>query len=556
MEHLSDSKVDVEVKKTHRLNFFFFSDATVTCGPRADPALSKPLVNIETEEMMTPRDAADGHICHAETPEKVKMVKHRDISDISSLDTFKKDTTCEKITFDTKMKVPKDSLNADANEFIPGSFGSSLLPAILPSVPAPPLVASIPTITIPAMAMPPGLEMCGLGMNGMTSIWDEVTQFGMDSHAWESERSGTTLSTEASPKELVEESEEGTEVRILKLATCLLRFLLQGPVLETSDFLKVIETQLGEAQDSGPWRQRDLKMVSFSSQDLALLDARLAALLPKLSPEMLARLPRHLNLDSDPTRPSLWSFKAPPELRRMIQKEKWPTEVDTSSGFSITFLSAEASGNLPLDRMLKFQRAGIACLQGDIHPDVVSGIIGKGYGRCSSNGPSATIIWDRSVWTLCASHERDAGLAVDLISEDQAIRVACWQPTLEQSCDASHFLVADSHYLLADNVNLVVCADLSLLGGTSSAGLVPPLLGLQSAMFEVLGQEVLVPKLPRSEPVSLWDPCGIFFRGVEPAAALSGHTEGYLAGEDVHSFPDGKPILFAEFASSDPNPKK
>ena len=85
------------------------------------------------------------------------------------------------------------------------------------------------------------------------------------------------------------------------------------------------------------------------------------------------------------------------------------------------------------------------------------------------------------------------------------------------------------------NVNLVVCVDLSLLGGTSSAGLVPALLGLHSAMFETLGHEVLVPKPSASnEPDAddlnpLWDPCGIFFNGVEPMAALSGYTEGYLA---------------------------
>ena len=117
-------------------------------------------------------------------------------------------------------------------------------------------------------------------------------------------------------------------------------------------------------------------------------------------------------------------------------------------------------------------------------------------------------------------------------------------------------------------MNLVVCADLSLVGGTSSAGLVPALLGLQSAMFEILGHEVLTPKpvLGDSDDFhALWDPCGIFFRGVEPTTALSGYTEGYLSkmfegSSDLSSnFPDGKPVLFAEFGagfSRDPDLKK
>ena len=503
--------------------------------------------------MHTPRDATRGRQngvdrgC-VETPEKPRFPKSRQMD---ARDTF----SHEKI-----WKIPALNLNADANEFIPGSF-ASLLPAILPSVPTNPCIPS---------PVPPGLEMCGL--NGMGPAWDDMTtQFGMES-GWEQSTLSTHLSSfptsEASPKDLVDDGEESqSENRMLKLASCLLRFLMQAPVLETSDLMKIIETQLGEAEDSGPWCQRDLKTVSFTYKDLALLDARLAALLHKLSPELLARLPRQLNLDWDPTGMS-WSFKEPPELRRLIAKNN---KNPTLGQFSITFLS-HASGCVPmhLDRMLKFKRAGIACLQGldSSTPDLACGIIGKGYGKCCGKGPSGanTIMWDRSYWAFCASHECDAGLAVDLISADQAIRIACWRPRLEHSFDGSS--EAFGHFLLSENVNLVVCADLSLIGGTSSAGLVPALLGLQSAMFEILGHEVLTPKpvLGDSDDFhALWDPCGIFFRGVEPTTALSGYTEGYLSkmfegSSDLSSnFPDGKPVLFAEFGaglSRDPDLKK
>eukprot|EP00438_Fugacium_kawagutii_P035357 Skav207506 [mRNA] locus=scaffold334:363407:364966:- [translate_table: standard] len=492
--------------------------------------------------------------CVAETPEKIPFPKsgwQMQTADADALNWEKtvKDPSCF------------NPLNADADEFIPGSFGPLFLPAILPAVPV------NPSPYIPSFQLPPGLEMCGL--TGITqSIWDEITTH-VES-AWEQSSLSTHLSSsptsEASPKQAEESEENPMESRTLKIAACLLRFLIQAPVLETSDLLKIIESQLGEAGEAsdGPWRQRDLRRASFSCKDLALLDARLAALLDKISPEALARLSKQakLNLAWDPAG-MVWSFNEPPELRRLVaKKDKSPTLA--SSQFSITFLS-QRSGYTPmqLDRMLEFKRAGIACLQGldSNNPDLAARIFGKGYGRCCTHETSEanTIIWDRSFWTFCGSYECDAGLAVDLISEHQAIRIACWRPSLEHCCDASSF---DFGCLLSENVNLVICADMSLLGGTSSAGLVPALLGLQSAMFETLGHEVLVPMPKPCEEAlisdeahadlnPLWDPCGIFFGGVEASAALSGYTEGYLAamteGDVKGNFPDGKPILFAEF---------
>eukprot|EP00438_Fugacium_kawagutii_P015488 Skav232949 [mRNA] locus=scaffold1860:75376:76890:- [translate_table: standard] len=489
------------------------------------------------EEMHTPRAKSGkrADIGVTETPEKAAFPIRK--------------IQMEKMVSDSEWKTV-GNLNAHANEFIPGSLAS--FPGSVLSHPG-----------IPSSTLSLGLES---GFNGMAS-WDEMTTFGMDS-AWEQSALSTHLSSlssfptsEASPNHLAEE-ETWTETLTLKLASSLLRVLLQPSCLETSDlFNSVIQSQMGEARDTGPWRQRDLRKASFSHKDLAMLDARLAALLHKLSPEALARLSKQtkVNLDWDPAGMA-WSFNEPPELRRLVaKKDKSPTLA--SSQFSVTFLS-QRSGHTPmqLDRMLEFKRAGIACLQGldSNNPDLAARIIGKGYGRCSAHGSSEanTIIWDRSFWTFCGSNECDAGLAVDLISEDQAIRVACCRPSLEHCCNASSF----DFGCLSGNVNLVICADLSLLGGASSAGLVPALVGLKSAMFETLGHEVLVPRQCEEALISdeaqadlnpLWDPCGIFFGGVEPVAALSGYTEGYLAamskGDVRDSFPDGKPILFGEF---------
>ena len=511
------------------------------------------------QEIHTPRDPSRKHLEAArqyviETPEKPTLPKSKQ-QPSEVIELFSQQKTWNIPGLNSE----KNLLNADATEFIPGSFVSSVLPAILPSVPAAPPHNSC----MPWVANPPGLEMCG-----MSSIWEEATtQFGMES-AWEQSTLSTHLSSfpasEASPNHLADEGEENqTEVHTLRLVSCLLRFLMQAPVLETSDLLKVIESQLGEAQDSGPWCQRDLKKVLFSYKDLALLDGRLASLLHKLSPEVVAKLSRQAKLNMTWESPGMvWSFKEPPELRRLIRKTNMLKTKTTSAlnQFSITFLS-QRSGCLPmeLDRMLKFKRAGIACLQGldSSDNDLAASIFGKGYGRfcAQGSGEANTIIWDRSLWTFCASHECNAGLAVDLTSKDQTIRVACLRPTLEHSCEADF-----ADFLLSENLKLVVCADLSLLGGTSSAGLVPSLLGLHSAMFETLGHEVLVPKPSASKQPDaddfypLWDPCGIFFSGVEPMAALSGYTEGYLAtlsqskmGDSTVNFPQGKPILFAEF---------
>lgn len=516
---------------------------------------SAKLFRVRTcQEIHTPRDPNRKHLGAAqqyviETPEKPTLPKSKQ-EPSEAIELFS-----QKTWNIPGLNSEKNLLNADADEFIPGSLVSSFLPAILPSVPAP-----LHNTCMSMVANPPGLEM-----RGMSSIWEEATtQFGES--AWEQSTLSTRLSSfpasEASPNHLADEGEENQTVRTVRLVSCLLRFLMQAPVLETSDLLKVIESQLGEAQDSGPWCQRDLKKVLFSYKDLALLDGRLASLLHKLSPEVVARLSGQAKLNMTWESPGIWSFKEPPELRRLIRKTNMLKTKTTSAQnqFSITFLS-QRSGCLPmeLDRMLKFKRAGIACLQGldSSDHDLAASIFGKGYGRfcAQGSGEANTIIWDRSLWTFCASHECNAGLAVDLTSQGQTIRVACLRPTLEHSCEADF-----ADFLLSENVNLVVCVDLSLLGGTSSAGLVPALLGLHSAMFETLGHEVLVPKPSASnEPDAddlnpLWDPCGIFFSGVEPMAALSGYTEGYLAtlsqskmGDSTVNFPQGKPILFAEF---------
>ena len=427
-------------------------------------------------------------------------------------------------------------MNADATEFIPGSF---VMPPFIPSVNQKLWIPSTsPLFTPTEMYGIISLDE-GLGSAGMETTWDMSTL--------------STLLTpsEDSTKDDVAEDDttnDHAEGRILKLASCLLRFLLEPPVLQTSELVKIIEDQLGDIHGSGPWCERDLRKVSFSCSDLALLDTRLAALLQRLPPEVLRRLPKQakLNLTWDNTG-TKWSFTNPPELRRLIRKQ---TSTSYFVKFAITSQRLSECAVEQLDQMRL--KGGIACVHGldSCKAEVAGNLTGKGYGTCCARGKheATTIVWDRSLWTLCGSYQSGSFLAVDLKSKEQVVRVAGISPTLETCCDASFcdFLSGEC------SLPLVVCADLSLLGGTSSAGLVPMLLGLDSAMFEILGHEIAVPH--SGADASPWQPSGIYFRSATPLAALSGYTEGYLArcldsekSNHRTSFPEGQATILAFF---------
>ncbi|CAK9002844.1 Peptidyl-prolyl cis-trans isomerase ESS1 [Durusdinium trenchii] len=472
----------------------------------------------------------------AETPEKPRHPRHHS----QTQQTHQKSSWPD----DFPKNVHQQSqMNADAMEFMPGSC---VMPPFIPSVNHKFWVPSMPV----PMPMPPML--CSMEMHG--TALDEISgPLGMD-NVWELSTLSTYLTaSESSPKdEVVDDDtvEDLAEGRLLKLTSCLLRILMQPSVLQTSDLMKIIEHQLGEVHGSGPWLQRDLKKVCFSCSDLALLDTRLCALLQRLPPEVLLKLPKQckLNLSWDHTG-TKWSFKEPPELRRLIRKQT----SRSSSHFTIT--SQRFCMSVQLDQIRL--KGGVACLHGldSTNPEVAATLTGKGYGRCCAQGDTeaTTIIWDRGLWTFCGSHESGSFLAVDLKSKEKVVRVAGIRPSLEHCCDASF-----GDFLRDDCLPVVVCADLSLVGGTSSAGLVPVLLGLHSAMFEILGHEVSVPQPGTG---AFPQPSGIFFRGVAPVAALSGYTEGYLATCDPGmlnfqtNFPEGQAFLLAEFSwgASEPN---
>ncbi|CAJ1383196.1 unnamed protein product [Effrenium voratum] len=477
--------------------------------------------NHEEDEVHTPRP---GRLVCADTPEKSRIRV--------------KDTT-------GLIKGKEQKLNADASEFVPGLPGSGF--EFFASIQD--ILAMYPSkLWIPPILPVPGVED--------TPVLDWL-DLPPAENAWEMSTDAATLpawplspSDQPSPK--VSES-EASVARTLNLARCLLDFLLQPAMLQTSHILEVIERRL-QIPGTGPWSQKDLESLLFSQADLMQLDTRLAALLQRLPPEALAMLPAHTTfLGWEPNDTGAWRFKAPPELRRLVRRK---SETESKSVASLSLSPACIRHHrFTLDRLLRFKRSGIACIQGldATQSELAASIVGKGYGQCcakGADGEANTIIWDRRVWTLVGSKECGSAVAVDLSHAGQSMRVVCLRPTLKHCAECSPCCGSHCFYDLLQASRVVVCADLSRVGGTSSAGLVPGLATFQSAMFEILGYEIEVPASGEQRR-DLWHPSGVFFRGVEPVAALSGHTEGYLAtmsdGEVQANFPHGQSMLMTEF---------
>lgn len=114
-------------------------------------------------------------------------------------------------------------------------------------------------------------------------------------------------------------------------------------------------------------------------------------------------------------------------------------------------------------------------------------------------------------------------------------------------------------------MRLVVCADLTPLGGAEGASVVEELAFLASLSQQVLGEELLAPcsapdpenggmcpvRSAASGLIRLHRPDAVLFDGLVPILSLSGHTERYLAtmaSEDVvQQFPAFRIPLVAAF---------
>lgn len=253
------------------------------------------------------------------------------------------------------------------------------------------------------------------------------------------------------------------------------------------------------------------------------------------------------------------------------QREQAPSGMLSVLSYSVADAFNDSSP-LGVQRQSKVKRqvlvyhTDLICLQGvDVSKkngaSLASTLTEEGYSfvSCSMDGEANTIFWDRSRWEMVRVEE-GVVLSVNLRSlEDPTatIRALCFKA--KAPAEATRFFMDEGK-------PLVVCADLSPLGGVESASIVEDLVGLPSVMEEVLGAEAAahIPAPPglsqdcELAPVRcttglnrLRFPDAIFFNDMAPVAALSGHTEGYLASmppEDVvQQFPCFRLPIVAAF---------
>eukprot|EP00931_Biecheleriopsis_adriatica_P031209 TRINITY_DN18329_c0_g1_i1.p1 TRINITY_DN18329_c0_g1~~TRINITY_DN18329_c0_g1_i1.p1 ORF type:complete len:737 (+),score=204.80 TRINITY_DN18329_c0_g1_i1:230-2212(+) len=377
--------------------------------------------------------------------------------------------------------------------------------------------------------------------------------------------------------------------RTVKALSCMLDHFFQKTVFQSNRYLLgIAEKWLGKrSRDAtGPWLKEELEHAIFNLEDFSGLDVRIAALLEKLPSGMAEQLsevlhPRHLTWDAAKEH---WRLTEPPEVRVMVQPKG--QSLGHGQGFNVMSfsLSQTIGGGTPesqqrrfhLDQLFRMQHAGIACFQG-LDADVdgkefAEGILGEGYGKAcakAADGNANTIFWDRRSWSLLVSHEHGSAIAVDLLSkeiESFVLRVVCLRPKISDCGDPSilDYVIRAPMLCPLENPAVVACADFAHVGGAESAALVPGLLGLRSAMFDVLGSEVSAPRpqLPNASAAGcgrpkkqllqeLWHPASILSYGLRAAAALSQHSEGYLVTLSDEAaereFPAGQIMLVAKF---------
>ncbi|CAE8733666.1 unnamed protein product [Polarella glacialis] len=384
--------------------------------------------------------------------------------------------------------------------------------------------------------------------------------------------------------------------RTLSLLRCMLDCFFETHMVQYHRHIfAIVEQQLGSRAQArrGPLFKEELGRARFSLKDLHGLDSRIAGLIDKLPAELLERhclgpLLRPRNLAWVEAGVPGWCLTKPQELRCMIQadgSDRSGVTIDVMS-YSINWSTQDLSASgqqrrQRLELLLRSRDTGILCLQGlDAKGDgklFTDTLVGEGYSKvCASDGKGEanTILWNCSRWSLLASHEHGSAVAVDLLSQEDSrliIRVACLRPKLLDCADPAildHVIASplpSAARQMCERFGaeppLLACADLGHLGGAEAAALVPGLLGLRSAMYEVLGAEVAAPRPMKvasqsagSQPSlrRLWNPSSVLFRGVSATAALSSHTEGHLStlSEEAAElqFPAGHISLWANFS--------
>lgn len=360
--------------------------------------------------------------------------------------------------------------------------------------------------------------------------------------------------------------------------------------------LDLIARRVGAPTKKGPWLAETLCNFHFSFDDLTGL-GRIASALSKLKLsqcEALGTL-KHLRWSAD----GRLQLRAPPEVRSFVAAKAASSEAVNAA---VRYLAAvrEFRGQAPpgilsclsyalaapladqtahgqqrhaqLKRQLLLHHTDLMCLQG-LDPEengaqLTPTLVEEGYSYAwakSTNGEVNSIFWDRNRLELVNREEFHAAVAIDLrCFEDPALvfRVICMRPAVPTSSDTGLSRLFDGWQMQGP---LIVCADLTLLGGAEGAAVVEELVGLHSLSHEVLGGELLVPVSATSSesgsaaPVRaaasglnrLHSPDAMLFKGVIPILALSGHTERYMstmAEEDaVQQFPAFRIPIVAAF---------
>ena len=443
----------------------------------------------------------------------------------------------------------------------------------------------------------------------------EIASALVDSEVLRVDRRSLTVrkcrSPERAPEEIRPgENQEGSQVegqgarrgssRAASQLRQLLDFYFEPFTLQHNRYLLDLILKRADApEDKGPWRAEALQNCHFTLEDLKGL-GRIQSALSKLQTQKsdwmevaeLGNL-KHLSSGHDGT----LYLRTQLEVRSFVHADNVPKDVAVAAvryltaskeqqqeapkgvvnvlSYSISDALTDQSPSgqqrlAKVKRQVLVYRTDLICLQGlDINEEVganlAKSLTDEGYGIvCSSfNGKANSILWDQRRWELLSSSEDTAVAVVNLRPyEDPAstLRVVCWQANVHSA----------SGRLFAAHEKVLVCTDLSAVGGTEGAGIVDELVGLPSVAEEVLGEEVAshIPAPPGLSlecdlgPVHsngqnrLRHPDAMFFQNMAPVAVLSGHSSEYLTSmpqkDVVQQFPCFRLPIVAAFDWQNP----
>lgn len=295
-------------------------------------------------------------------------------------------------------------------------------------------------------------------------------------------------------------------------------------------------------------------------------------------------------------------LQQPPEVRRWIgarhcdssllqkcelcfsAKPAWTSEEEPSEKLSILTLpfvpdwiryaGDQSQTNGKLKRQVLLYSADVVCIQGidlevtEAGKHLLFSLLEEAYDFITSSEKDCevfSIFWKQARWMLLRPHEFKGGVSVDLRFRAEVnskpIRVVnmASQVTDQLSIKTSRSLLFSP--LNEDRLcGLVVCADLSSIGGADAYSFVEDLAMLKSLAREVLDEEIRMPDIRIGPSFGLFWPMSvstvsssglnrltspncILFSGLEPICMLSGHSNQYLSTVTSEDFSRTFPSL-------------